>query len=539
MTPNELKYSPIEKLCLARVFSIQKLKHYFQAHVVRPVLRVNPIKFVMSKPVLSDLLAVKGQALADFLADHPILDDWELYDELLDEDEIVIEIQPPWNMYFDGAAHREGDGVGIVFITSQGEVLPYSFTLTQRCSNNIVEYQALILGHEMAMDIKQLQLQVFGDSKLVINQILGIYEVKKPDMVPYHKYAQRLISWLGEVTIQHVPRKKNKRANALATLPFTLSLPDQTQVAVCQRWVVSLPNDYEEEESKVEHLAAVLEVEIEDWRKPLIDYLCYGILLENPPRKTKIRRRAPRFLYYKNTLYGRSFDGVLLHYLGADESFQALQEEHSGVCVAHQSGPKLHFHIKRIGYYWPTMVKDCLYYTRRCKACQFHANFIHRPPEVLHPTVASWPFDSWGLDIVSPLPKSYGGHLYILATTNYFSKWAEVVSLKEVKKENVANFIRVNIIYHFGIPQYILMDNGKPFDNKMMNKICDLFGFKQHNSSIYYAAANGLAEAFKKTLCNLLKKVISKSKRDWHERTEESLWAYMTTYHTPMQATPY
>lgn len=192
-----------------------------------------------------------------------------------------------------------------------------------------------------------------------------------------------------------------------------------------------------------------------------------------------------------------------------------------------------------MGYYWPTMVKDCLDYARRCQACQFHANFMHQPPDVLHPTVASWPFDAWGLDVVGPLPKSSGGHLYILAATDYFSKWAEAVALKEVKKENVANFIRVNIIYRFGIPSYILTDNGKPFTNKLMDKICDLFGFKQRNSSMYYAAANGLAEAFNKTLCNLLKKVVSKSKRDWHDRMEEALWAYRTTHRTPTQATPY
>ncbi|XP_060183113.1 uncharacterized protein LOC132613074 [Lycium barbarum] len=124
-----------------------------------------------------------------------------------------------------------------------------------------------------------------------------------------------------------------------------------------------------------------------------------------------------------------------------------------------------------MGYYWPTMVKDCLDYAQRCKAY-----------------------------VVGPLPKSSGGHLYILAATYYFSKWAEAVALKEVKKENVANFIRVNIIYRFGIPRYIITDNGKPFDNKLMNKICDLFGFKQRKSSMYHAAANGLAEAFNKTL---------------------------------------
>ncbi|KAL0340426.1 UNVERIFIED_CONTAM: hypothetical protein Sradi_4559400 [Sesamum radiatum] len=56
---------------------------------------------------------------------------------------------------------------------------------------------------------------------------------------------------------------------------------------------------------------------------------------------------------------------------------------------------------------------------------------------------------------------------------------------------------------------------------------------------MYYAAANGLAEAFNKTLCNLLKKVVAKSKRDWHERIGEALWAYRTTVRTPTQATPY
>ncbi|XP_070029623.1 uncharacterized protein [Nicotiana sylvestris] len=113
MTPSELNYSPIEKLCLALVFSIQKLKHYFQAHVVRLVSRANLIKFVMSKPVLSDRLArwylqfqqfeivyipqkdMKGQALADFLADHPIPDNWQLTNELPHKDAMVIEVQLP------------------------------------------------------------------------------------------------------------------------------------------------------------------------------------------------------------------------------------------------------------------------------------------------------------------------------------------------------------------------------------------------------------------------------------------------------------
>ena len=120
---------------------------------------------------------------------------------------------------------------------------------------------------------------------------------------------------------------------------------------------------------------------------------------------------------------------------------------------------------------------------KKCETCQYHANFIHQPSEPLHPTVASWPFDAWGLDAIEPLPKSSGGHLNILATIDCFSKWMEAVPLREVKKETVVNFIRTHLIYWNGVPRYIITDNGKPFYNRLMMELCE----KQYNSSMYNA----------------------------------------------------
>ncbi|KAL0318134.1 UNVERIFIED_CONTAM: hypothetical protein Scaly_2862700 [Sesamum calycinum] len=129
----------LKKLCLALIFTIQKLKHYFQFHSIHSVSKANPLKYVMAKPVLSDRLArwylqlqqfettyvpqkaVKGPILADFLADHPMPAEWELSDDLPDEDVLAIEVTPPWKMYFDGAFHKEGAGVGVVFVTLEGK----------------------------------------------------------------------------------------------------------------------------------------------------------------------------------------------------------------------------------------------------------------------------------------------------------------------------------------------------------------------------------------------------------------------------------
>ncbi|KAL0444162.1 UNVERIFIED_CONTAM: hypothetical protein Slati_2138900 [Sesamum latifolium] len=89
LTENELKYSPVEKVCLALFYAIKKLRHYFEAYSIRLISRFDPVKFVISRLVLSGRLskwsilfnqyekeyvpqkAVKAQALANFLADHP------------------------------------------------------------------------------------------------------------------------------------------------------------------------------------------------------------------------------------------------------------------------------------------------------------------------------------------------------------------------------------------------------------------------------------------------------------------------------------
>ncbi|KAL0434370.1 UNVERIFIED_CONTAM: hypothetical protein Slati_2771300 [Sesamum latifolium] len=140
------------------------------------------------------------------------------------------------------------------------------------------------------------------------------------------------------------------------------------------------------------------------------------------------------------------------------------------------------------------MVKDCIDYAKKCQACQFHTNLIHQPPEPLHPTVASWPFDAWGLDVVGPMTKSSGGHLYILAATDYFSKWAEAVPLKEVKKENVADFIRTNIIYRYGVPRTTVRTPTQSTPYALVYGVEAVLPLEQQIPSLRIAIQEGLTE---------------------------------------------
>ena len=137
LTVVELRYSSIEKMCLALFFSIQKLRHYMQAHVIHLVAKIDPVKYVLSRAIMSGRLAkwavafqefeivyvpqkaIKGQGLANFLADHPILADWELSDDFPDKNVLCTEVLPPWMMFFDGAVRQEDSGARIVFVSPQ------------------------------------------------------------------------------------------------------------------------------------------------------------------------------------------------------------------------------------------------------------------------------------------------------------------------------------------------------------------------------------------------------------------------------------
>jgi ribonuclease HI len=71
---------------------------------------------------------------------------------------------PPWMMFFDGATRREVSGASIVFVSPQKHILPFSFLLNEPWSYNVIEYQALIVGLQMALNMKISYLKVYRDS---------------------------------------------------------------------------------------------------------------------------------------------------------------------------------------------------------------------------------------------------------------------------------------------------------------------------------------------------------------------------------------
>jgi len=184
------------------------------------------------------------------------------------------------------------------------------------------------------------------------------------------------------------------------------------------------------------------------------------------------------------------------------------------------------------------MILDPIAYAKRCHACQIHGDFIYQAPGHLHPTISSWPFKMCGMDVVGPIsPPSSKGHRFILVITNYFSKWVEVIPLKEVKISDIIKFIKHLVIYRFGMPRWIVHDNRPQFVSQAFQRFCNKFKIQSMSLMAYHPATNGLAEVFNKTIGKHLKKFFSKSHRGWDDKLGECLWAYRTTVRTPTKAT--
>jgi hypothetical protein len=239
-------------------------------------------------------------------------------------------------------------------------------------------------------------------------------------------------------------------------------------------------------------------------------------------------------------LYQRIIDGMLIKCLSEEQAKVVVREVHEGICGAHQSTYKMNWLLWRAGAYWPTMMDDCVMFQKGCEACQKFRNLQLAPASVMNSIVKSWPFRGWGLDFISEIhPRSSKGHRFILVATDYFTKWTEVVPLRNLKHWEVLSFVQEHIIYRFGVPQTLTTDQGPSFMSHQFREFMESMKIKLLNSSLYYVQANGQAEASNNVLIKNIKKRIKDNPRRWHEKLSEALWAHRTSRHGATKVTPF
>jgi ribonuclease HI len=155
-----------------------------------------------------------------------------------DEGQEIIEVERKKNviteelttdfrsMDFDGAVSKEGAGVGVWLHNRRTRYSEnHSYKLIFQCTNNIAEYEALMLGLKLLKRVGAKQIMVRGDSKLIIKQIKGEYATKHPRLSAYRNVVLDALRCFTEVDLQAIPRGQNILADGLAMSAATCKIP--------------------------------------------------------------------------------------------------------------------------------------------------------------------------------------------------------------------------------------------------------------------------------------------------------------------------
>jgi ribonuclease HI len=150
--------------------------------------------------------AIKSQALAEFLA--------EWTGTQLPTTPIQTEL---WTMY-DGSLMKTGVGAGLLFISPLGVHLRYVVWLHFVVANNVTEYEALINGLRIAIELRVRRLNVRGDSQLVIDQVMKNSSCHDAGMEAYYEEVRCLKDKFFGLELNHVVRRYNEVADELAKI---------------------------------------------------------------------------------------------------------------------------------------------------------------------------------------------------------------------------------------------------------------------------------------------------------------------------------
>ncbi|XP_070002619.1 uncharacterized protein [Nicotiana sylvestris] len=143
-TSYEAKYTLLERTCCALTWIAQKLRHYLLAYTTYLITGMDPLKYIFQK------LMPTGEEVNSV--------------------EVISEDTNAWKIFFDGVVNAKAIGIGAILISPTGQHYPATARVWFFCKNNIAEYEACIMGINMAIDQDVEELLIMENSDLIIRQ---------------------------------------------------------------------------------------------------------------------------------------------------------------------------------------------------------------------------------------------------------------------------------------------------------------------------------------------------------------------------------
>ena len=188
-------------------------------------------------------------------------------------------------------------------------------------------------------------------------------------------------------------------------------------------------------------------------------------------------------------------------------------------------------------YFWPSMRKDITDHCLACASCAAHRPTRHlESPNLAYP-IPHAPWDSVSIDVLK-LPLTENGYQYLLVCVDSFSRFTILVPLKDKSARSVAQALIDEVICRYATPRVILSDNGREFNNAILQAVCDSFNIKKCNIVPYSPQANGKVERANRRILDILR-FVTNADSAWDVQIPLVACSLNSAFHSSINESPH
>ena len=182
-------------------------------------------------------------------------------------------------------------------------------------------------------------------------------------------------------------------------------------------------------------------------------------------------------------------------------------------------------------FWWPGMTQDLRNHIRKCGHCRKYEDALPIAP--MKPLTCSGLGELLHVDFTSieeTVPLKEEPVIWnVLVLQDHFSKYVVVYVVKDQTARTTAETLRNGYFGLFGVPAYLVSDQGKAFMGPIITHLCDLYRVQKLRTSPYHAQTNGQVERMNQTIIHMISKLEEDKKACWSEHLPELLLAYNAT----------
>nr|GEW76201.1 reverse transcriptase domain-containing protein [Tanacetum cinerariifolium] len=254
-------------------------------------------------------------------------------------------------------------------------------------------------------------------------------------------------------------------------------------------------------------------------------------------QKNKFFKDVKHYFWDDPFLFKICADQVIQWCVHGQKAVDILKACHNRPTVGHH-GPN--YTAKKVfdsGFYWPTIYRDAHDLVKFCDGCQRQGNFLQRDEMPQNSIQVCEIFDVWGIHFMGPFPSSRGNK-YILVDVDYLSKWVEAKALLTNDARVVCKFLK-SLFARFGTPRAIISDCSTHFCNDQFAKVMLKYGVTHRLATAYHPQTSGQVEVSNRGLKRILERIVGENLTSWSDKIDDALWAFRTTFKTPVGCTSY